>query len=92
VTAKGCVLNMSQWHTCETTHCRAGWIVHLAGEKGKALEAATSTAHAARAIYRASDPGCRAPHFYASNERAMEDIKKCAALETEFGTAAPRPR
>ncbi len=41
---------MKDWHTCETTHCRAGWIVHLAGERGKALEEATSTAHAARAI------------------------------------------
>lgn len=30
--------DMSTWHTCETTHCRAGWVVHLAGEAGKALE------------------------------------------------------
>ena len=37
VTAQGCRLDMSAWHTCDTTHCRAGWVVHLAGEAGKAL-------------------------------------------------------
>jgi len=32
-------LNMKVWyHTCETTHCIAGWAIHLAGEEGKALE------------------------------------------------------
>lgn len=25
-------LNMGEWHTCETTHCIAGWATHLAGE------------------------------------------------------------
>lgn len=24
-------LNMQDWHTCETTHCIAGWAVHLVG-------------------------------------------------------------
>ena len=31
-------LAMDTWHTCETTHCIAGWAIHLAGEQGKALE------------------------------------------------------
>ena len=30
-------LNMGQWHSCETTHCRAGWAIHLTGEAGKVL-------------------------------------------------------
>jgi hypothetical protein len=30
-------LKMAYWHTCETTHCIAGWAIHLAGEGGKAL-------------------------------------------------------
>jgi hypothetical protein len=30
-------LKMAYWHTCETTHCIAGWAIHLAGEEGKAL-------------------------------------------------------
>ena len=34
----GGVLDMSEWHGvdnhwCGTTHCRAGWAVHIAGEK-----------------------------------------------------------
>jgi hypothetical protein len=31
-------LNMKSWHTCETTHCLAGWAVHLTGPAGYALE------------------------------------------------------
>ena len=30
---------MGDWHTCETTHCLAGWAVHLSGPAGYALEA-----------------------------------------------------
>ena len=78
VSLPGNALNMSDWHTCETTHCRGGWAVHLAGEAGYALEAELGSAEsAARAIYRASTG--RAPHFYATNEQALEDIMRCAA-------------
>lgn len=31
-------LEMGAWHTCKTTHCIAGWAVHLAGEPGRILE------------------------------------------------------
>jgi hypothetical protein len=70
-------LNMSQWHTCETTHCRAGWAIHLAGEAGEKLEKAHGPHIAGRMIYIASTG--RAPHFFATNERAMEDIRASAA-------------
>ena len=46
-----------------------------------ALERATSAEQAGRAIYLASTG--RAPHFYASTERALEDIKACAAEQAE---------
>jgi hypothetical protein len=49
-------LNMGDWHTCDTTHCRAGWVEHLAGEEGKALARKTSTLFAAMMIYDASSP------------------------------------
>jgi hypothetical protein len=49
-------LDMSTWHTCDTTHCRAGWVVTLAGEAGKKLEEETSTAFAAYQIYKKSSP------------------------------------
>ncbi len=81
VTAQGHKLDMNQWHTCETTHCRAGWICTLAGEAGAKLEKEMGPAHAAAAIYRASDPGFRIPHWYATTERALEDIRKCAERE-----------
>jgi hypothetical protein len=73
---------MSTWHTCETTHCRAGWVVTLAGEKGKELEQKTSTLFAAMMIYKASSDIRVSPtRFFESNVKAMEDIKRCAELE-----------
>jgi len=76
-------LNMRYWHTCETTHCRAGWVVTLAGEAGKELEKATSTLFAAMQIYKHSSPiHVSHLHFlYDSNEKAMEDMVRCAEEE-----------
>jgi hypothetical protein len=31
---------MCGWHTCDTTHCIAGWAIAQAGEPGRLLEAA----------------------------------------------------
>ena len=75
---------MSAWHTCETTHCRAGWVVHLAGEKGKALESKTSTLFAAMQIYKNSSKIRVSPkRFFEKNDVALKDIKRCAELEKE---------
>jgi len=43
---------MDSWHTCNTTHCRAGWIVHLAGKEGYELEKETNTSFAAMVLCR----------------------------------------
>ena len=75
-------LNMWEWHTCETMHCRAGWAVHLAGDAGYALEAKVGTKIAAVLIYRASRPGQDAPDFSESYDFAMADIRKCAAQQS----------
>ncbi|KVD81900.1 hypothetical protein WS62_23370 [Burkholderia sp. ABCPW 14] len=80
-------LNMGNWHSsCGTSHCRAGWVVTLAGEGGKALEWAMGTATAATLIYLASDPERwkieRLPDFYCGNDEAIEDMKRMA--EEEF--------
>jgi hypothetical protein len=73
---------MGTWHTCETTHCRAGWVVALAGEAGKKLEAFHNTELAAALIYRESSPHkVSCARFYDSNEAAMADIKRMAELE-----------
>lgn len=76
---------MTTWHTCDTTHCRAGWVVTLAGEKGKELERKTSTLFAAMMIYKASSPiRVSPPKFFEGNEKAMEDMNKCAEKEAKI--------
>ncbi len=70
---------MGGWHTCETTHCRAGWIVTLAGEAGKKVEQFYNTELAAMLIYKESTGRRINPaRFYDSNEAAMEDMRKLA--------------
>jgi hypothetical protein len=86
----GGTLDMGLWHGdggwCGTTHCRAGWAIHLAGEKGKALEDKVGSQMAAAMIYRASRPGKSAPWFFAPTDVAMADIKKCAAEQSKMTT------
>ena len=76
-------LDMDAWHTCETTHCRAGWVVALAGEAGKALEKFHDTPLAALLIYHASSPELRVspPRFYENSVMALADMKRLADLE-----------
>jgi len=85
VSSQGCTLKMDLWHTCKTTHCRGGWVVILAGEKGRALEKETSTFFAAMQIYRKSSPEIKVSpaRFFDSDDKAMEDIRKCAELESQ---------
>ena len=74
----GLRLDMGRWH-CGSTHCRAGWAVVLAGEEGLALEVSLGTETAARLIYEAST-GRIAPDFFATQEDAIADIRRCAEL------------
>lgn len=74
-------LNMDNWHSCDTTHCRAGWVVHLAGKQGYALEKKTSALFAAMQIYKASGSPINPVRFFDSNKQAMADMKKCAEKE-----------
>jgi uncharacterized protein YjbI with pentapeptide repeats len=74
-------LDMSQWH-CGTTHCRAGWVVTLAGDAGAAMEYCIGTSAAAALIYLASDPTIdRIPDFHCSNEAALADMARLAGIE-----------
>ena len=74
---------MSTWHRCGTTHCRAGWVVHLAGEPGYALERFHGTALAAQLIYRESNPALPVSpvRFWETNERALADMRAMAERE-----------
>jgi uncharacterized protein YjbI with pentapeptide repeats len=80
-------LDMSSWHNaCGTTHCRAGWVIALAGEGGRALEWAMGTPAAAAIIYMASDPTLdKVPDFYCTNEEAMADMARLAAIDAAMG-------
>lgn len=76
VEADDTALDMSDWHTCETTHCRAGWAITLAGEAGKRLEDQFGPAAAGALIYAASCPDLPIPDFYTSNEAAIADMRE----------------
>lgn len=66
-------------HSCRTTHCRAGWAIHLAGVAGYDLERSHGPQVAAAMIYRASVG--RVPDFFAIDAEALDDIRKGAAEE-----------
>ena len=78
-------LDMGVWHRngfCGTTHCRAGWVTHLAGGAGRVMDGIMGTAAAAALIYAKSDPQMeRVPDFYASNEDALADMERLADAE-----------
>jgi hypothetical protein len=73
--------NKASWHTklsCGTAHCRAGWVVHLAGDAGYALERFHNTPLAAQLIYRASGHPINPCRFYDSDSEALADMKRLA--------------
>ena len=72
---------MDDWHTCNTTHCRGGWVVHLAGEAGYALERYHNTLLAAQLIYRESGYLINPCRFFDVNAAALADMKKLAETE-----------
>ena len=76
-------LDMADWHSCATTHCRAGWIVVLAGDSGKALEEKLGTDVAAYLIYRKSDKFdlLRAINFYCTKSQALQEMRQLAEKE-----------
>jgi len=73
----GGTLDMKDWHTCDTTHCRAGWAVVLAGDAGQKLEEQLGTNAAASLIYARSGSH-PVPNWYADNETVLADIRKRA--------------
>jgi hypothetical protein len=72
---------MSDWHMCGTTHCRAGWAVHLAGEDGYALERETSTSFAAMQLFKKSGLPISPAKFFGTNDEALADMKVMAEKE-----------
>ena len=76
------VLDMGDWHTCKTTHCRAGWAITLAGKRGLELEKQCGSSLAGALITIASSPKLDSvPNFYDTNDGALESIRAAAKLE-----------
>ncbi len=81
-------LAMNKWHGtkcdetnwCQTTHCRAGYAICLAGKAGFDLERKVGAAAAGALIYAVSRPGQLVPNFYVSDQEAIADIKASAVL------------
>ncbi len=67
----GATLAMGNWHTCDTTHCLAGWAIHQAGTIGKTLESLHGP-HMAGLLLLGHEA---AGHFYDSDKEATEWLR-----------------
>lgn len=75
-------LAMDRWHTCDNTHCWAGWVVALAGNEGKKLEQFFDTPLAAMKILDASSAlRVSLIRFFETNDEALRHMKELADQE-----------
>ena len=74
-------LDMNVWHDpyCETTHCRAGWAVTLAGPAGRKLEERYGVPTAGALIYNTSRPGTPIPNWFVTDREAIADMEMYAS-------------
>ena len=73
--AKPEALNMRDWHTCETTHCLAGWAQHLSGQPGDTQTVGTALIWPAAHMFFASNAKVR--EFL---ERRLYDVAPAAQV------------
>lgn len=79
ITGDSCRLDMRQWHTCETIHCRAGWVSTIAfGKERWIAENMHPVSILALAVYLKAYPGMPVPDWYTSDGDAMLDIRALA--------------
>lgn len=64
-------LEMDYWHTCDTTHCIAGWAIHQAGALGRLLERVHCAEIAGLMLLGAEAHR----YFYADNDQAREFLR-----------------
>jgi uncharacterized protein YjbI with pentapeptide repeats len=73
-------LDMDHYHrNCGSTHCLAGWAIHLAGKRGYELEERLGALVAGGLIYSASRPG-PLPNFFATDDAALADLRKAVGI------------
>jgi uncharacterized protein YjbI with pentapeptide repeats len=80
--------DMGSWHGnkedcdetnwCQTTHCRAGYAICLAGKAGFDLERKYGPANAGMLLYLKSTPNEPVPNWAASNSSALADMRERA--------------
>jgi len=80
------ILSMFDWHspehyTCNTTHCRGGWAIVLAGEDGRLLEERYGPEIAAALLYDQAYPDLPIPNFFTSEKSALADMEERAGLD-----------
>lgn len=81
IETNGNELEQRNWHTCNTTHCRGGWIVVIS--KHQELEELIGTEMAASMISLVSTG--KIPDFHDYNNAAvLDDIRACALAEKEI--------
>jgi uncharacterized protein YjbI with pentapeptide repeats len=80
--------NEAEW--CETTHCRAGYAICLAGKAGFDLEKKYGPANAGMFLYLKSTPNEPVPNWSASNEVAMADMRARAERQLQAQAASER--
>lgn len=73
-------MDMSTWHTCESTHCRAAWAIHLAGPEGYKLEEKYGPAMAGTLLYLKAG-ATQIPDWYESNDAALANIRERAGVQ-----------
>jgi len=69
---------MESVHKCADTHCRAGWVIALAGADARKLEEFHGWNITAMKIYEASGYKINPCRFYDSNAEALADMKRLA--------------
>ena len=74
-------LKMETWHTCETTHCRYGWAITMAGEAGRVLEGQIGPLTAGALIYWKS--AGHIPAYTGDDDEVLADIRARAEAEKE---------
>ena len=65
-------LNMSAWHTCDTTHCRAGWEITI-HPQGKELEKYFGSWMAGTIVHNKSHDNF--VDYFASEDEVMEELR-----------------
>jgi len=77
IEAPGAGLDMGAWHSCATTHCRAGWAITL-HPLGAELESVFGARMAGAVIYLRSTG--EVPDFYAGDADALASIRAGAEI------------